>query len=196
MLVQLLRLGGIAAFLFSGVVIVAGLALMLFGAFTGRPRLLTLTAAGIVVWFACYGLALLAGPALTPHRLLAAGDEMAFCGFDCHLHLSVAGVTRGNGVAVRLHFRSDAKAAAEYPSRLRIRAVDRAGREYAPLLDTPLVPLLAGAQYDRELRFTLPAGAAVDRLVVTWADWQDYLVPGPENAMVQRRRAFRIGEAA
>lgn len=196
MLVQLLRFGGIAAFLFSGVVIVAGLGLMLFGAFSGRPRLLTLTATGIVIWFACYALALLAGPALTPRRVLAAGDEMAFCGLDCHLHLSVNDVTRDGAVAVRVHFRSDAKAAAEYPSHLRIRAIDRAGHEYAPQLDTPLVPLAAGAAYNRELRFTVPRGAAVDRLVVTWADWQDYLVPGPENAMVQRRRSFRIGGAA
>ena len=63
------------------------------------------------------------------------------------------------------------------------------------MLDTPLVLLLAGAQYDRELRFTLPAGAAVDRLVGPGPTGRIIWRPGPENAMVQRRRAFRIGEA-
>lgn len=196
MLVQLLRLGGIAAFLFTGVVIVVGLGLMVFGELSGRPRVVTLTATGVVSWFACYGLALLAGPSLAPRRELGPAEEMAFCGFDCHLHLSVAGVSRDGGLAVRLHFRSDAKQVAEYPSHLRIRAVDAAGNEYAPVMDGPLPPLRAGAEYNRELRFRLPSGATADRLLVTWGDWQDYLVPGPENAMVQRRRSFRIGEAA
>jgi hypothetical protein len=196
MLVQLLRLGGIAAFLFSGVVIVAGLAVMLFATLTGRPRLLTFTATAIVVWFTSYALALMGGPSLTPRRTLAAGDEMAFCGLDCHLHLSVADVRRDSGLAVRLHFRSDAKEAAEYPSHLWIRAVDAAGHEYAPVRAAPLAPLVAGAEYDRELRFDLPAGVTADRLLVTWGDWQDYLVPGPENAMVQRRRSFLIGRRA
>ena len=196
MLVQLLRLGGIAAFLFTGVVIVVGLGLMVFGEFTGRPRLVTLTATGVAVWFACYGVALLAGPSLAQRRVLGPAEEMAFCGFDCHLHLSVAGVSREGGLAVRLHFRSDAKQAPEYPSHLRIRAVDGAGHGYAPAMDTPLAPLPAGAEYSRELRFRLPAGATADRLRVTWGDWQDYLVPGPENAMVQRRRSFRIGAPA
>ena len=196
MLVQLLRLGGIAAFLFSGFVIVGGLGLMVFGELTGRRQLVTLTATAVVMWFACYGLVLLAGPSLAPRRMLGPAEEMAFCGFDCHLHLSVAGVRREGGLAVRLNFRSDARAVPEYPSHLRIRAVDAAGHEYAPVLDAPLAPLPAGAEYSRELRFRLPEGATVDRLLVTWGDWEDYLVPGPDNVMVQRRRAFRIGAAA
>jgi hypothetical protein len=196
MLVLLLRLAGIAAFLFSGVVITVGLALMVFGELTGRRRLVSLTATGVLAWFAAYGLALIAGPSLAPRRSLGAAEEMAFCGFDCHLHLSVAAVRQEGGLAVRLHFRSDAKQAPEFPSHLRIRAVDAEGHEYAPLFDAPLTPLAAGAEYDRELRFRLPAGAAADRLLVTWGDWQDYLVPGPDNVMVQRRRSFRIGAAA
>ncbi len=196
MLVELLRLAGIAAFLLTGVVILVGLGLLLFGEFTGRPRLVTLTATAVGVWFACYGIALLAGPSLAPRRVLGPSEEMAFCGLDCHLHLSVAGVRRDGGLAVQLHFRSDAKQAPEYPSHLRIRAVDAAGHEYAPVMDAPLAPLPAGAEYNQELRFNLPAGAVADRLLVTWGDWEDYLVPGPDNAMVQRRRSFRIGEAA
>lgn len=196
MFVQLLRLLGFAAFLFTGLVIVAGLALMLIAVFTERPRLLTVTATAVTAWFACYAIAVLAGPALTPRRTLAVGEEMEFCGLDCHLHLSVAGIRRDSGLAVTVRFRSDARAAPEYPSHLRIRVIDAAGREHAPLESAPLAPLPAGAEYLRDLHFDLPAGAAPDRLVATWGDWPDYIVPGPENAMVQRRRSVRLTPAS
>lgn len=196
MLVQLLRLLGFAAFLFTGLVIVAGLALMLFGTLTGRPRLLTVTATAVTAWLACYAVAVLAGPFVTPRRSIAPGEEIAFCGLDCHLHVSVAGISRDSGVALTLRFRSDARVASEYPSHLRIRLIDAAGHEYRPVGGEPLAPLPAGTEYRRDLRFDLPPGAVADRLVATWGDWQDYLVPGPENAMVQRRRAFRVGGAA
>ena len=192
MLTQLLRLTGFAAFLLTGLILAAGLIVVVLTAFTGRPRLLTATVFGIFGWLACYALAVLAGPLLARHQTLALGEELAFCGLDCHLHLSVTGVSGTSDLAVRLRLRSDAKGEPEYPSHLRMRLVDAAGHEYAPRPAAPLEPLPAGADYVREVHFTLPAGAAAERLVVTWGDWPDYVVPGPENALVQRRRSILL----
>ena len=192
MFTQLLRLAGFAAFLLTGLILAAGLIVVVVAAFTGRPRLLTATVVGIFGWLACYALALLAGPLLARRQTLGLGEELAFCGLDCHLHLSVTGVSGTSDLAVRLRLRSDAKGEPEYPSHLRIRLVDAAGRDYAPRPAAPLEPLPAGAEYVRDLHFTVPAGVTPERLVVTWGDWPDYVVPGPENALVQRRRSILL----
>jgi hypothetical protein len=192
MFTQLLRLAGFAAFLLTGLVLAAGLIVVVVAAFTGRPRLLTATVLGIFGWLGCYALAVLAGPLLARRQTLSLGEEMAFCGLDCHLHVSVTGISGTGDLALRLRLRSDAKGAPEYPSHLRIRLVDAAGHDYAPRPAAPLEPLAAGAEYVRDLHFTLPTGAAAERLVVTWGDWPDYVVPGPENALVQRRRSILL----
>jgi hypothetical protein len=192
MLAQLLRVAGFAAFLLTGLIAAAGLIVVVVAAFTGRPRLLTGTVIGLFAWLGCYALAVLAGPLFARRQTLALGDEMAFCGVDCHLHLSVTAVTGSGDLAVRLRLRSDAKAVSEEPSHLRIRVVDAAGHEYAPRAAPPLEPLPPGAEYLREVHFALPAGATAERLVVTWGDWPDYVVPGPENALVQRRRSVLL----
>ena len=196
MSVQFLRLAGIGVFFLTGLAIGAGLIVAAIAAFTGRPRLLTAAAFGTAAWLACYALALLAGPALTRQRTLGLGDELSFCGLDCHLHLAVTDVRRDGDVAVRLRFRSDAKAAAEYPSHLRVRVLDAAGRQYAAEPAVDLEPLAAGAEYARDLHFRIPAGATAERLVATWGDWPDYVVPGPENALVQRRRSILLTATA
>jgi hypothetical protein len=196
MLDQFLRLAGIGAFFLTGLVIAAGLVVVAVAAFTGRPRLLTAAAAGTAAWLVCYALAILAGPALTRPRTLGLGEELSFCGLDCHLHLAVTDVRRDGDVTVRLRFRSDAKAAAEYPSHLRVRVLDAAGRQYAAEPAVDLEPLAAGAEYARDLHFRIPAGATAERLVATWGDWPDYVVPGPENALVQRRRSILLTATA
>jgi hypothetical protein len=42
-------------------------------------------------------------------RTVAPGEELAFCGFDCHLHVGVLNVTRGERLGVTLRLRSDAR---------------------------------------------------------------------------------------
>jgi hypothetical protein len=196
MLAQLLRVAGVATFLLTGLAVGLGLLMMAVAAVTGRPRLLTVAATGTATWLLGYALALLAGPALTRPQTLALGDELSFCGLDCHLHVAATRVRWDGDLAVRLHFRSDAKAAPEYPSHLRIRVLDAAGHEYAPDPAPALDPLAAGAGYDRDLRFRLPREAEAKRLVVTWGDWPDHVVPGPENVLVQRRRSILLAAPA
>src|SRR5690242_13259501 len=187
----ILRLLGIALFLATPLVLGAAAIAAIAGLASGRGRVAAIAALGGAGWAAAYAALLAAGPLLTPRRLLDPGDELAFCGLDCHLHVSVASVERAAGLVVTLRLRSDAREAPEYPSHLRVRAVDAAGNVYAPAgtLDGALG---AGETREAALRFALPATARAPRLVVSWGDWEDYLVPGPENALVQQRRAIRL----
>ncbi len=192
MLEQSLRLLGLAGFLLTALVVTAGLVVSVFAAFSGRPRLLIVTSVVVTSWLACYAMALVLGPVLTARQALARGEELHFCGLDCHLHVSIVRVTRDHDLVVTIRFRSDAKAAPEFPSHLSMRIVDADGKEYAPVTVRSWPPLPAGASYERDVRFALPPNAGADRLIATWGDWQDYLVPGPENALVQQRRALRL----
>jgi hypothetical protein len=184
----LLRMLGVLAFFGTIAVMVLGAVVMLAALATDRPRLFRGTAAGVGCWVVLYALALVLGPVITPARQLAAHQELSFCGLDCHLHVAVTDVQNDSGLAVTLSFRSDAKRAPEFPSHLRIRAVDANGLEHQSA-EGPLTGRLdAGQSFSRRLHFDVPANAGPANLVVTWGDWEDYVIPGPENALVQRRR--------
>lgn len=135
-----------------------------------------------------HGLLLLAGPLLAPERVLAAGAELAFCGFDCHLHVSARSAASD---VVVLRFRSDARAVPEHPGRLRVLGYDADGVAHEPLDRITDSLLVAGATLEQPLRF--PPGSRIERVAVTWREWDRYLVPGPENPLVQARVSLDVG---
>jgi len=187
-----LRMLGTLAFLGTAAItagVVLGLAYAL-----GRgdhPLLRRLGLFGAVV-LAGYALLLAAGPAVTRPRTLAPGEELSFCGFDCHLHVSALGARRDGSLDVTLRLRSDAKRAPEFPGRLAVRVVDQAGREFAPVEPLPHNELRAGETATHTLRFPVPDDAVAPRITVTWAGWLDWLVPGPGNPMVQRKATLEL----
>lgn len=142
-----------------------------------------------------YGLLWLVGLLGSPRRALAIGEEVSFCGVDCHLHVSVVRIERGNDLGVVLRFRSDAKQANEYPGLLRLRVIDSAGRGYLPSDGVIAEPLGAGATIEREFRFTVPPAAGAPALVVSYDGWLDYLVPGRGNPLAQRRIRLSLDRA-
>ncbi len=142
-----------------------------------------------------YGILWLVGLFGSPHRALAIGEEVRFCGLDCHLHVSVVRSERGNDLGVMVRFRSDAKRAEEYPGLLRLEVVDSDGRRYAPSDGQIAEPLEAGATIEREFRFTVPAEARAPALVVSYAGWLDYLLPGAGNPLAQRRLRLTLDRA-
>ncbi len=187
MLAALLRLVGAGGFL----VVVAGVlgaSAVAAWALVRRRRPVARLAAGVAgVLVALWGLALLLGPAVLGGRLLAPGDELAFCGLDCDLHVAVTGVRRDSELVVTVRARSDAKRVTQDPSLLRLRVRDAASRRWdaePPGLVRPLGP---GESYEQELRFRVPAEASGLVLVGGWRDWAGYLVPGPDHPAVQER---------
>jgi hypothetical protein len=139
-----------------------------------------------------YGLFWLLGLVLAPRVVLPPGQEISFCGLDCHLHVSVQQVREGPDLGVTVHFASNAKQAPEWPAELRFRLRDGSGQEYAPRNSVPDTALRAGASWDYELRFPAAAKAAGSVLIVTWDGGIDYLVPGAGNPLVQRQRRLAL----
>lgn len=189
MLNLLLRMGGVLAFLGTGVALVVLLALFLYGVGRRNLALARRSVLGAIAIVLVYLGALAAGLLLGAHRELLPGDELSFCGFDCHLHVTAMGVA---GDTVLMRFRSDALVAPEFPSHLRIRAADDHGTQVAPVAPLPDIPLRAGDTLYRRVRFALAPGRRLQHISVTWGDWPDYLVPGPQNAMVQERTVIRL----
>jgi hypothetical protein len=75
--------------------------------------------------------------------------ELRFCGLDCHLHVSVAGVRPGSAPVVTVKFSSNAVRAPEWPNELQFRLRDGSGREFAPINQVPDRALLAGESWRR-----------------------------------------------
>lgn len=142
-----------------------------------------------------YGLLWLVGLFGSPRRALAIGEEVSFCGLDCHLHVSVVRSERGRDLGVVIRFRSNAKAADEYPGLLRLEVVDSSGRRYSPSDGLIAEPLNAGATIDRQFRFTVPPEALAPALVVSYGGWLDYLLPGQGNPLAQRRVRLTLDRA-
>jgi hypothetical protein len=179
----------------TAVCLAIALAAALLARSRGRPDLgrWALFAAGGIA--AVYGAFWLLGVTLAPTTVLPPGKSLSFCGLDCHLHVSVGAVRTEPYFSVIVHVASDAKAAPEWPGKLRYRLRNAAGLEMAPTNQIPDLPLEAGANRDFELRFAAPAAANGSTLVVTWDSSLDYLVPGAGNPLVQARRRLALPAA-
>jgi hypothetical protein len=188
----LLRLGGAGAFLLFAATITASLLVGAFGVVRGNARLVRRAGTTGLALLALYGGLLLAGPLLLGRRTLRPGEELAFCGFDCHLHLTATRIVRNGGLVVTVRARSDARQAPEDPRYVALSVIDAAGARYAAdsmTLDTPLGP---GDSYERSVHFDVPSTATGLRLVGTWQGWPAYAIPGPDNIFVQRRSGIAL----
>src|SRR5439155_20147901 len=87
---------------------VVGLALVthLYGRWAGNAALARGSLLGAAAVAAAYGLIWIVTVATTRTRGLVLGDEVHFCGLDCHLHVSVLEVKRESDLGVRVRFRS------------------------------------------------------------------------------------------
>jgi hypothetical protein len=182
---MLLLLGTVAV-----IVVALGMALIAGLGGRSRPARRALMAASGMAGL--YALFWLLGLALARREVLPPGQQLSFCGLDCHLHVSVRQVRTGPALGVTVQFASDAKQAPERPADLRFRLRDAAGQEYAPSNNVPDTALRAGASWEFELRFPAAVPAAGAVLIVTWDGGIDYLVPGAGNPLVQRQRRLAL----
>jgi len=139
-----------------------------------------------------YALFWIGGLLLAPRTLLPPGEPVSFCGLDCHLHVSVDGVTRAGDLGVTVRFRSDALQAPEFPAELAFRLRDATGREFRPSNGVPSRELHAGESWTWELHFPAEAQPSGAVLLVSWNGNLDYFVPGAGNPLVQRRRQLAL----
>jgi hypothetical protein len=190
----LLRLFG-AGVLGTVALTVAGAFLTaMYAAVRGNLRLqrLALIAAGVAM--AELGLLVAMGPVLARGRVLPPGSELSFCGLDCHLHLSARPGPAGDEVILR--FRSDARAVREQPGALHSVGFDAAGHRYPALEPVPDLPLQPGEAREHAVRFAIGRGTRIGRITATRRGWESYLLPGPENPLVQGRTSVALSHPA
>jgi hypothetical protein len=195
------QLFGALALLGSAALVAAAAGVALFGIARGDRRLGTRAGLVAVLVVVLYGAALLASPATGRYQVLAPGEEIAFCGFDCHLHVSVVSPVPGSASPppgtrmVNVRARSDARRAPEFPAELRIRLVDGEGQEYLPLPESGHFagPLAAGQADTIVLVFATPATASDLRLSVTRSALPDHFLLGPANTRAVARTTLALG---
>lgn len=173
--------------------IALGLALVIAGTVARRPGVTRSGGTLAVLGFGAWGLAWVVGYVGSPTGVVPIGKELSFCTVDCHLHVAVVEVRRDGDLAVRLRFRNDARREPEYPAHLEIALRDDAGRWYGPSSGMVAEPLGAGQSVERELRFGASEDSPGATLVVRYAGWLDYLIPGRGNALAQGRLRLALG---
>jgi hypothetical protein len=93
---------------------------------------------------------------------------------------------------VTLRFRSDARRSPEYPALLDIAVVSGDGRRFGPVAGDVGDVLAAGESREVTLRFDVPADARDLRLVANWRGTPGWVVPGPDQVLVQRRSGITL----
>jgi hypothetical protein len=166
--------------------------LWLWARIRGDRRLARYAGAGGAGMLSLYGFFWVLGLLAARKTVLPPGESVTFCGFDCHLHVAVAGVKTGPELGVTVRFSSNAVQAPEFPRELQFRLLDASGREYAPVNQVPDSALRAGESWTHELHFPSAANPAGALLLVSWKPGLDYLVPGAGNPLVQRRRRLAL----
>lgn len=187
---------GFLALLGASLLVLLGLGICAFALARGNRRLASRALIGTAGLALLYLLATTAFAFLAPRRVLPVGQEIAFCGFDCHLHVSVVGSeTEMDRIGVVVRVRSDAKEAPEYPGYLQFRLVgsddaivvpDNEGRAF-------IRPLEAGQSYVDSLYFTVPTNGNRYSLRVIYPGPIDALLLGPANSCGQGKTTLGLG---
>lgn len=177
---------------------VLGLGVVLFGLARANWSLVRRALLWTGGYVAIYLLAVLASPLTAPTQVLPPGGEIAFCGFDCHLHVSVAGSTAEPGqIRIAIQVRSDARQAPEYPSYLQFRLIGPNNAVVPPLPNPPAFARLLGAgeRYVDTLTFAVPATGGPYTLRVVYAGWLDELMLGPANSRAAGKTTLGLGDS-
>jgi len=191
----LLRLAGMGTLF---LLVVGGMVLLLVllvSVLTGRTAMARWAGFALGGVASLWAVSLLLSVVLLRGRTLRPGEELVYCGFDCHLHLTVRDVKHDGRLDVTLALRSDAKQEPEYPALLDIAVTSADGRRFAPVAGDVGGALGAGEGRDVTLGFDVPADAQGLRLVANWQGTPEWLLPGPEHAIVQRRRGIALDPA-
>ena len=199
-------------------VLTAAAAALAVAMWTKRAWLRTFVLGAASVWFAFYGVTLLATSFFSAEKTLRPGEAKKFCGFyfDCHLSASVVGVRRAKTFGalrakdefyiVRLRIANDARAAALALETPRFALFDEQGRRYEPVEDLTVTrerprfeePVPAGGAIAEELAFDLPPDAWGLRLDAReggpLARAFEKLLIGDEDSFLHRRVFFALAE--
>jgi len=188
---------GVLALIGSALLVVFGLGITVFGLARGDRRVARRAALGTSGLVIVYLLGVALSGALAPRRGLPIGEELSFCGFDCHLHVSVVGSeSEEDLVGVIVKIRSDAQREAEFPRFLQFRLLGADGTVLVPLRDGQWFtePLDAGQEKVEKLYFKRPTEAFPYSLRVIYPDLPEALLLGPANSRAVGKTTLSIGQ--
>jgi hypothetical protein len=188
---------GVLALIGSALLLVFGLGVTAFGLARGDRRLARRAALGTGGLVVVYLLGVVLSGALAPRRVLPIGEELSFCGFDCHLHVSVLGSeTEEDLVGVIVQVRSDALQEPEFPRYLQFRLIGADGTVLGPLRDGHwfVDSLEAGQSKVETLFFKRPTEAFPYVLRVIYPDVPEALLLGPANSRAVGKTTLGLGE--
>lgn len=188
---------GVLALIGSALLLVLGLGITLFALARGDRALArrTATATGAFAVLYLFGTAVSA--LIAPRRVLPVGEEISFCGFDCHLHVLVVGSeTDMDRIGVIVQVRSDAKQEPEYPKYLQFRLIGMDGTVVVPDNEARAFarPVEAGQSYVDSLYFTLTPSPSPYSLRVIYPDLPEALLLGPANSRAAGKTTLWLGD--
>jgi hypothetical protein len=189
---------GALALLGAALLIVLGVGIALFGLARGDRALARRAAIATGAFAALYLLGIAVSAFAAPRRVLPIGEEVSFCGFDCHMHVSVVGSeTDENRVGVFVQVRNDARQEPEYPKYLQFRLIGNDNTVLVPDNEgRPFVrPLAAGQTYLDSLYFTVSLTNFPYTLRVIYPDLPEALLLGPANSRASGKTTLGLGDS-
>ena len=188
---------GVLALIGAALLFVFGLGVTAFGLARGDRALARRAAIGTGGLVVVYLVGVVLSGALAPQKVLPFGQELSFCGFDCHLHLSVAQVDmEEDRIGLVVQARSDAKGEPEYPGYLQFRLVGRSGEAVAPFQEgkTFREPVQAGQTAVDTVAFVAPPEDSPYTLRIIYPDLPEALLLGPANSRAVGKTTLSLGE--
>ena len=189
---------GVLGLIAAALVLVLGLGVVVFALARGDRALARRTALATTVFAALYLLGTELSARIAPSRVLPLGEELSFCGFDCHLHLSIAAVeTDEDRIGLVVQARSDAKAEPESPGALQFRLVGKDGSVLAPIQEgtTFTEPLGPGSSAMDTLTFVAPLAGTPYSLRVVYRGLPEALLLGPANRRAAGKVTLGLGDS-
>lgn len=186
---------GVLALIGAALLVVVGLGAAAFGLARGDRRLARRAGAGIIALVAAYLFGVAISVALAPTRALPIGEELSFCGFDCHLHLSITQSDfEEDRIGLVVQARSDAKQESEYPSYLAFRLVGKDGALLVPAQEGKIFPepVPAGESQVDTLTFVAPPSGAPYSLRINYPDLLESLLLGPANGVAAGKTTLAL----
>jgi hypothetical protein len=188
---------GVLGLVGAALLLVLGLGITLFALARGDRALARRSGVASAAFTTLYLLGTVISAFAAPRRVLPVGEEISFCGFDCHLHVSVVAIeTDEDRIGLVVRARSDAKAEPEFPRDLQFRLVGKDGSVLTPFQEgeTFTDPLEAGASAVDTVTFVAPLVGTPYSLRVIYPDLAEALLLGPANSRAAGKTTLGLGD--
>lgn len=189
---------GVLGLIAAALLLILGLGVTVFALARGDRALARRAGLATAAFTALYLLGAEISARVAPSRVLPIGQEISFCGFDCHLHVSIVAVeTDEDRIGMVVRARSDAEAALESPRNLQFRLVGADGSVLVPWQEgaTFMEPLGPGESAVDTVGFVAPFAGTPYSLRVLRRGLPGALLLGPANSRAAGKTRLALEES-